>query len=139
MWYDCPVARAHQKAGQLESSFRTLPSVDRLLADERLASSLVQYGREAVVGAAREALQAARSGITEGSATTGAESIVAGVQRRLAGSLEPTLRPVINATGVILHTNLGRAPLSREAAEAARQAALGYDNLELTLETGERG
>src|SRR5262249_10332425 len=68
----------------------------------------------------------------------GAEAVAARVAERLGRELRPKLRPVINATGIVLHTNLGRAPIAEEAAQAAYEAARGYLNLELDLETGKR-
>src|SRR5207245_1953780 len=67
-----------------------------------------------------------------------AETVSARVAARLSRELRPKLRPVINATGIVLHTNLGRAPIAEEAAQAAYEAARGYLNLELDLETGKR-
>src|SRR5262249_1363106 len=68
----------------------------------------------------------------------GAEAVAARVAERLGRELRPKLRPVINATGIVLHTNLGRAPVAEEAAQAAYEAARGYLNLELDLATGKR-
>ena len=86
-----------------------------------------------------EELDAARQRIRQGGEADGAEEIAALVCRRAeeAGLAEP--RRVINATGVVIHTNLGRAPLSRAAMQAAEEAAAGYSNLEFDLESGRRG
>ncbi len=121
---------------------RTLPSVDRLTATVRDSSpDLPEW---AVLRAARDALDDLRKGISEGkSAYRGEaadrarlEGTVAAVAARLAA---PHPRPVINATGVVLHTNLGRAPLAPAAAAAVARSLDGYSNLELDLETGQRG
>jgi L-seryl-tRNA(Ser) seleniumtransferase len=110
---------------------RQLPSVDALLAD---ASALVAgYGRPRTVDALRAALADAR---TAGEAWP-AERLLA-----RAGELldrPPSLRPVLNATGVIVHTNLGRAPLAAHALERAGAVAAGYSNLEYDLDAGARG
>src|SRR4051794_27737991 len=105
---------------------RGLPSV------EQLASRLEGVPKGAAVAAAREAIAAARerllAGGEAGDLTSAAEA-----------SLRPKLRRVLNASGVIVHTNLGRAPLAAEAAEAAARAGVGYTNLEYDLEEGRRG
>jgi len=110
---------------------RQLPSVDALLAD---ASELVaRYGRPATVDALRAALAEARSA---GEARP-ADRILARAAELVARP--PSLRPVLNATGVIVHTNLGRAPLASHALERARTVAAGYANLEYDLAAGARG
>jgi L-seryl-tRNA(Ser) seleniumtransferase len=92
------------------------------------------FGRDRVVGALREQLAAERS-----TTVVSAGERLTQVQDRLRAMVAPRLRRVINATGVILHTNLGRAPLSRQAVEAVAAAAGSYSNLELDIETGRRG
>ncbi len=92
-----------------------------------------------MTAAAREAIAAARQKIGADSDVPIAETILADARQRLARALRPSLRSVVNATGVILHTNLGRAPVSDESAAAMAAAARGYSNLEFDLETGERG
>jgi L-seryl-tRNA(Ser) seleniumtransferase len=110
---------------------RQLPSVDALLAD---ASALVaRYGRPRTVDALRAALAAARAA---------GEAWPADRLLARAGELlgrPPSLRPVLNATGVIVHTNLGRAPLAAHARERAGAVAAGYSNLEYDLDAGARG
>ena len=119
--------------------FRDLPSVDSVLALPNVAAAAADYSREWVVELAREELDAARQRIRQGGEADGAEEIAALVCRRAeeAGRAEP--RRVINATGVVIHTNLGRAPLSLAAMQAAEEAAAGYSNLEFDLESGRRG
>src|ERR1700687_3911031 len=122
---------------------RQIPSVDELLAQPRLAALTQRVDRELLVEIARTVLADLRGRITgEGTATVLAMDssalearIVSMVERVLASSLEP----VINATGVILHTNLGRAPLSGAAVEEIRRSATSYSNLEYDLEAGARG
>jgi L-seryl-tRNA(Ser) seleniumtransferase len=116
-------------AGDLSARLRELPSV------ERLAAALEAPHRVAVA-AARAAIEDERSRILGGEPTG---SLVARARELLAASEAPSLRHVVNATGVILHTNLGRAPLARAAREAVARAAEGYSNLELDLSSGERG
>jgi L-seryl-tRNA(Ser) seleniumtransferase len=112
---------------------RDLPSVDELAGDERLASSAP---RPLLVSAARSALARVREEIRAG-ADPG--DLVGRVEMELASAREPRLRRVINATGVIVHTNLGRAPLAREALEQVSAVAAGYSNLEYDLGEGGRG
>ncbi len=117
--------------------YRDLPSVDRVLADPRVAALASERGHAPVAGIAREVIEAYRASITtaEGLPTpTVVEAVIA-----RAASLGPSLRRVVNATGVIIHTNLGRAPLSEAAIRAMEQAATGYSNLEFDLDAGERG
>jgi L-seryl-tRNA(Ser) seleniumtransferase len=124
--------------------YRLLPSVDELLHSEGVQAMLERYGHAAVTGAARTVLDQVRQSISndrldERGARAAIEALASLVEHQVSESLEYSLRPVINATGVILHTNLGRAPLSRAALEHAAEIAQGYSNLELDLATGERG
>ena len=113
---------------------RDLPSVDRLLRDPALAELLEHASRAVVVAAARESLDAARHQ-RGGPPPDWADDIKDRVRRRSARSL----RPVLNATGVVLHTNLGRAPLSDQAIDAMLTVAGGYGTLEYDLHAGARG
>lgn len=124
---------------QIQEQLRKLPSVDRLLQEESVAELVARWGHALTVDAAREVLDAARQDIRDGGECPPEESLAHEVSVRLAAQLLPTLRPVINATGVIVHTNLGRAPLSAEARATMDAVALGYSNLEYDLEGGERG
>jgi L-seryl-tRNA(Ser) seleniumtransferase len=112
-------------------SLRDLPSVDRLLADGRLAAE----PRQLALAAARAALERARSEIRAG---RDPGDVAALAVAELDGWRRPSLRRVINATGVIVHTNLGRAPLSEAALERVREVG-GYSTLEYDLEAGARG
>jgi len=118
---------------------RKLPSVDRLLQEETIADLVKRWGHDLTVEAARETLQAARQTIGVGAPCPAPEELAAQVGARLTAALQPTLRPVINATGVIIHTNLGRAPISAAARAAMETVAKGYSNLEYDLEAGQRG
>jgi L-seryl-tRNA(Ser) seleniumtransferase len=111
---------------------RDLPSVDRLLADEVLASA----PRALATAAAREALDRARDAIRAGDEPG---DVLAAARDLLARLTAPSLRRVINATGVIVHTNLGRAPLAATAIERVTEVGAGYSDLELDLESGSRG
>jgi L-seryl-tRNA(Ser) seleniumtransferase len=111
---------------------RDLPSVDELLRDERLASE----PHELVVAAARTALERARVEIGEG---RDPGPIVDAVVAELGRARRPSLRRVLNATGVLVHTNLGRAPLADAAIARVVEVGRGYSNLEYDLERGQRG
>jgi len=125
-------------------SFRQIPSIDQLLQRASLRQAAVAHGREAVVDATRAAVQEWRDH-TGAAAAAGvdAEDVSAWVERRtherLGGAIAPSLRRVINATGVILHTNLGRAPLAIEAIERAADTGAGYTNIEYDVDAGARG
>ncbi len=119
--------------------FRDLPSVDRLLQDPYVARLLLEQPRDLVVQAAREALEAARVALRDGQANGVVAALPRAVEARLWAAIRPALAPVINATGVVIHTNLGRAPLSQDALAAARLAGEGYTNLEYDLGAGARG
>ncbi len=116
-------------------SARDLPSVDRLLRDPLLES----LPRELALQAARAVLEDARRATLNGGWTFSVADLPGLVEQRVRAATAPRLRPVLNASGVIIHTNLGRAPLSAAALDAAKHAAQGYSNLEFDLEAGERG
>ncbi|CAN5119871.1 L-seryl-tRNA(Sec) selenium transferase [soil metagenome] len=113
-------------------SLRDLPSVDRLLADERLAGE----PRDLVRDIARSVLERARAEIKAGREPG---PLVDAVLDELAQARRPSLRRVVNATGVLVHTNLGRAPLADAALARVLEVGAGYSNLEYDLERGERG
>jgi len=121
------------------NQLRNLPAVDVLLQDHTLRELAQRYGRALVVEACREAIDAARQTILAGGTAPMPALIVDDVRARVERAARPSLVPVINATGVIIHTNLGRAPLSSETIEAMKTAAQGYTNLEYDLDAGERG
>src|SRR5256714_3023480 len=124
--------------------FRRLPAVDELLRVPEVAALVAREGHAAATEAARAVLERLRAEITAGRLDEkGLELALGGVadaiSRELRQAMRHSLRPVINATGVVLHTNLGRAPLSEKALDRIREAAAGYSNLEFDLKTGERG
>ena len=116
---------------------RSLPAIHALLDDAALAPLLAGVPRERVTVAVRDAVAAVREGAVETPLSNGEWAEL--VARRLAHSERPSLRRVINATGVVLHTNLGRAPLATAAIDAIAAVAGGYTNLEYDLERGTRG
>jgi L-seryl-tRNA(Ser) seleniumtransferase len=124
--------------------YRSLPSVDELVRRAGVAHLVAQEGQTAVTNAARTVLANLRTQIEAGRLGADAvelalSDIDAAVERQLRQALRHSLRTVINATGVILHTNLGRAPLPAMALDHIRDTALTYSNLEFDLATGQRG
>jgi L-seryl-tRNA(Ser) seleniumtransferase len=124
--------------------YRKLPGVDELLHDAGLIALVSEEGETAVADACRLVIGHLREEISAGHLdSAGVELALSGVavavERQLRENLRYSLRPMINATGVILHTNLGRAPLSAAALEHIRETAGAYSNLEFDLESGERG
>ncbi|MCB8936565.1 MAG: L-seryl-tRNA(Sec) selenium transferase [Candidatus Promineofilum sp.] len=121
---------------------RDLPSIDRLLRAPGAGELVDAFGRAPATDALRAVLDETRAallGRAAGGDIPPDFELVSAARERLAAALAPTLRPVINATGVIIHTNLGRAPLSAAALAAAQQAAEGYATLEYDLDEGRRG
>ena len=131
-------------SGTANALYRQLPSVDELLRLESIVRLVDEFGSPAVTEATREVLERLRDEIGNGrlnetrlrTALVGLPSVV---QRRLQRGFAPSLQMVINATGVVLHTNLGRAPLAKSAIEHIAQTAAGYSNLEYDEQSGERG
>ena len=132
------------KTAALSELLRKLPSVDDVMRAPAVRSLTASYGHDSVVDAARVVLARLReeisSGLLDENALELALSGLSGaVENQLRRALTHSLRPVINATGVILHTNLGRAPLSDAAIEHIRETTASYSNLEFDLATGDRG
>lgn len=124
--------------------FRELPSVDELLREPGIARLIEAHGAAAVTDAARLVLALLREEIASGlldhsSLRIALEGLAAATETQVMKSLSYSLRPVINATGVILHTNLGRAALARTALDRIAETAAYYSNLEFDIEAGERG
>jgi L-seryl-tRNA(Ser) seleniumtransferase len=124
--------------------FRELPSVDELMRAPAISRLAAEHGLTAVTDAARAVLNNLRDEIASGLLDEGALALaLSGVNTAIEGqlrrSLTSSLCPVINATGVILHTNLGRAPLAESAIEHIHETAVQYSNLEFDLDSGERG
>ena len=118
---------------------RNLPSVERVVNSDILAAAVATYGRDWLVDLTREALAEARRDILAGGEPRCLEDIAEAVKRAVDELVAPSPRPLINATGVVIHTNLGRAPLSKAAIAAADAVAGGYSDLEIDLATGRRG
>ncbi|HNS02353.1 MAG TPA: L-seryl-tRNA(Sec) selenium transferase [Anaerolineae bacterium] len=119
---------------------RKLPSVDRLLQQSAVAAARAQFSHDLAVAVARDLLDGTRAAIIDqGQPCPAPDELAQTLLARLHAAVQPTLQPVINASGVIIHTNLGRAPLSQEAQAAMLLAGEGYSNLEYDLAAGRRG
>ena len=123
--------------------FNRLPSVNEVLLAPEVQSLVEAYGHDRVVAAIREKLVEIRAEISadqisETELNSAVEVIAAAVVENLRRGPEYSLKPVINATGVVLHTNLGRAPLSDTALKHVMEVARDYCNLEFDLDSGER-
>jgi L-seryl-tRNA(Ser) seleniumtransferase len=121
--------------------FRDLPSVNDVLGTPAIQALAGTHSHNAIVNVIRREIDALRQRLASGERVDGqgeAAILAARVASCLSREFSPKLRPIINATGIVLHTNLGRAPVAEEAARAAYEAAGGYLNLELDLETGKR-
>src|SRR5215470_390209 len=149
MWRGRPRPRRHGiicvvKSVSMGDLYRKLPSVDELLRAPAIVDLIAREGHDAVTQSVRLVLSRLREEIATGSldgesielASSGLETTV---ERQLRQLLRYSLRDVINGTGVILHTNLGRAPLASSALDHIREIASGYSNLEFEIEAGERG
>jgi len=140
--------------------FRVIPSIEQLRQRDAVRALERDYGREAIVQALREEVEDVReeltrairdqeSGIRDQGPGAGEQGVMdkegvgAAIERRLADRLQrtisPSLRPVVNATGVVVHTNLGRAPLALAAARHVLEVATSYSNLEYDVAEGRRG
>jgi L-seryl-tRNA(Ser) seleniumtransferase len=121
--------------------FRNLPSVNDVLGMPAVQALAGRHAHDLIVEVVRGEIAELRERLGRGERVDGqasAEILAERVATRLSRELRPKLRPVINATGIVLHTNLGRAPVAEEAARAAYDAARGYLNLELDLDSGKR-
>ncbi len=124
---------------QLTDRLRHIPSVDRLLNEPDTQALIEVYGHTQTVAALRQTLDDVRDALRQGADLPEPPTLIARAEEHLRQRLAPTLRPVINASGVIIHTNLGRAPLSAAARLAMEKAARGYSTLEYDLDAGQRG
>ncbi|MBN1217627.1 MAG: L-seryl-tRNA(Sec) selenium transferase [Anaerolineae bacterium] len=123
----------------MQAELRKLPGVDKMFQSDEVAALAKIHGRQLVLEAIRSELDVARQQITVGQPAPSSTSLLQAIAARLSADVRPSLQPVINATGVIIHTNLGRALLSQRAQTAMQQVASAYSNLEYDLEVGVRG
>ena len=123
----------------MTSKFRKIPSVNHVLQHPEVSALIRQRSRDSIVRIVREALDSSRRSVAAGADPPDAAAVARSVSLKVASKWKTWPERVINATGVILHTNLGRAPLSDESVEAAAVAASGYSDLEFDLDSGKRG
>src|SRR6185436_7214958 len=127
------------KGSKPASDFRKIPSVDQLSLTPAGEALIREHGRDPVVGAVRDELQAVRELMKSGGApSVEAADLLAGALRRLQQRRAPKLCRVVNATGVVLHTGLGRAVLPKAALDAIASEQRGYSLLEVDRESGDR-
>lgn len=127
------------KDKETRNKLRALPGVDTLLQEESIAESVARCGRELIIYVIRGVLETVRKDIRNGKQPPGIEQIARSVAEQAAAFSEPSLKRVINATGVIIHTNLGRAPLGQKVLDELKSIVLGYSNLEYNLKKASRG
>ncbi|HUQ49922.1 MAG TPA: hypothetical protein VM056_04330, partial [Terriglobales bacterium] len=136
-------SKSKKSSTDLLELYRKLPAVDEIVRMPEVMELVRQDGTGAGTDAARLVVNRLRSEIASGRLDSRGLELALGnlseaVKKQLERLLEPSLRSVINATGVILHTNLGRAPLADAVVERIRETATGYSNLEFDVESGER-
>ncbi|MGH9804320.1 MAG: L-seryl-tRNA(Sec) selenium transferase [Candidatus Acidiferrales bacterium] len=143
LWCNQLLPMPDRTATAASARLRRLPSVDALLQDERLQALAAELGRSLVVDSARAVLDAVRAGVHRGQPAAEWDALLAHLPQVVEAEAREraglSLRAVINATGVVLHTNLGRAPLGDEAAAQVAAIARQYSNLEFDLAHGARG
>ena len=122
-----------------QEQLRLLPSVDELLYSSSGQQLVQRYSRSMALRSVRASIAQARAQIRQGAQCPSSDELLLAAEHMLKESQRPNLQPVINATGVIINTNLGRSPLSQDALQAVQRVAGGYTNLEYELEAGERG
>ena len=127
--------------GEVRSLLRHIPKVDEVLMDERLLFFYKDTPRNVIVDSVREKLDSIREEILEGKLTeiSDKDELISDIVSSITEKKKKNLRRVINATGVVLHTNLGRAELSKAAAAAVAEVADSYSTLEYDLKRGQRG
>jgi L-seryl-tRNA(Ser) seleniumtransferase len=123
----------------MTSAYRQLPAVETLVQAIQRRTSDDPQPRDLLVEAARAEIDAARQAIASGAASPSTDELIGATLARARAVAQPSLRPLINATGVIIQTNLGRAPLSEAALRAMHEVGIGYSNLEYDLDAGARG
>ncbi|MFO7895774.1 MAG: L-seryl-tRNA(Sec) selenium transferase [Candidatus Cloacimonadales bacterium] len=123
----------------MQNEMRKIPGVDKLLANAELTKLSQEYGSKLVTHCIREELAEVRQEILQGGSAKFTVEIVSNISSRVEKIAQSSLRPMLNCTGIVLHTNLGRAPFSAELIRHLSENLLGYSNLEFDLKSGKRG
>jgi L-seryl-tRNA(Ser) seleniumtransferase len=123
----------------MQNEMRKIPGVDKLLSNSEIQDLSAEYGSKLVTYCIREELAAVRQEILAGGSAKFTVELVSEIISRVKSVAESSFRPMINCSGIVLHTNLGRAPFSAEMIEDLSHNLLGYSNLEFNLKTGKRG
>ena len=131
----CPLRHC---LGKMDS-YKKIPSVTALLKNEGIKSLIEKYGESPVKEAIRQKLQGLRKGISEGKSVPSEDAIISSVSKLASAMCGNSFTGVVNATGVILHTNLGRSPLGEKMLDEIKPLLVGYSNLEFDLAKGKRG
>lgn len=131
--------KERDKKDSINKELRRLPSVERVLESSELQPDIDKFSRVLVTEAAQEVIRAIRDQLLQGDACPSRDEIIEKIKQYLAQEELVLLQPVINGTGVILHTNLGRAPLSQEVLASVVSSNQNYCNLEYDLSLGQRG
>ena len=131
--------KERDKKDSINKELRRLPSVERMLESSELQPDIDKFSRVLVTEAAQEVIRAIRDQLLQGDACPSRDEIIEKIKQYLAQEELVLLQPVINGTGVILHTNLGRAPLSQEVLASVVSSNQNYCNLEYDLSLGQRG
>ena len=123
----------------MNKNFRNIPSVNTVLESEKIQALLKMYNPELITELIRNHLNQIRKDITEKDSEINIDEIIKFISTTISERWDEWPKNILNGTGVILHTNIGRAPLSHNAIQAGIRAASGYTNLEIDLSTGKRG
>lgn len=134
------ITESGEDKGEIAQSLRLLPSIDSVLSSDGAKRLEQEFGRQLLLDCLRDVVEGYRQKIREnGISAPGEEQIVEQCKLELRNFIEPTLFPVINASGVVVHTNLGRAPLSENALASTAEIAASYSTLEYDISSGRRG
>lgn len=122
----------------IQARLRQIPSVEKILESPELQSDIAKFSHPLVAAAVKQAVQEARDEVKKGKGSASLPEIIKATKDIIAESTSASLRPVINATGVVLHTNLGRSPLDQDTLSFIMETSSAYNNLEFDLKEGKR-
>jgi L-seryl-tRNA(Ser) seleniumtransferase len=122
----------------IQRKLRQIPSVEKILESPELESDIVQFSHPLVAAAVKQVVEKVRDEVKKGKGSASLEEIIRATEEIIAESTSASLKPVINATGVVLHTNLGRAPLDQDTLSFIEEISSTYNNLEFDLKEGKR-